>query len=83
MPENIPKDELLTVIASEEPEKIKLALEQLHPSEIADVLESLPKKERDILWKLIPFNDMGDVLSHAQDPVRAGILETNSRGRSS
>ena len=75
MHENLPKDELLTVIASDEPEKIKLALEELHPSEIADVLESLPKKERGIVWDLIPFNDKGDVLSHAQDPVRAGILE--------
>ncbi|NIN36159.1 MAG: CBS domain-containing protein, partial [Gammaproteobacteria bacterium] len=44
-------------------------------SEIADLLESLPKRGREQLWDLIATELKGDVLSHAQDSVRTGLLE--------
>ena len=50
-------------------------LKELHPSEIADILESLPSKAREALWDLVEPEMEGDVLSHAQDVVRASLLE--------
>jgi len=47
----------------------------LHSSEIADVLESMPSRERDKVWQLIDPELEGDVLSHMQDAVRAEFLE--------
>ena len=47
----------------------------LHPSEIADVIESMPSRVRDNAWLLIDPELEGDVLSHMQDAVRAEFLE--------
>jgi magnesium transporter len=47
----------------------------MHPSEIADVMESLPGKSRATLWNLIDPGIEGDVLSELQDAVRAELLE--------
>lgn len=54
---------------------LKDGIGQLHPSEIADLLESLPPKDRVNLWELIGTEQEGEVLSHAQDGVRASLLE--------
>ena len=54
---------------------IRQALTELHPSEIADLLESLPVKERDDLWRLVSPDQEGDVLTYADDSVRAALME--------
>ncbi|MCZ6803809.1 MAG: magnesium transporter [Proteobacteria bacterium] len=47
----------------------------LHPSEIADIIESMPGRMRDSVWQLIDTELEGEVLSHMQDAVRAEVLE--------
>ncbi len=54
---------------------LKDGITELHPSEIADLLEALPPRDRAHLWELIGTDLEGEVLSHAQDGVRAGLLE--------
>ncbi len=49
-------------------------LESFHPSEIADLLESLPGRHRRTLWELVDPDLEGDVLTEVQDAVRAGLL---------
>jgi len=49
-------------------------LAQLHPSEIADVMEGLPGKARTTVWNLIDPEIEGEVLSELQDAVRAELL---------
>ena len=49
-------------------------LESFHPSEIADLLESLPGRHRRALWELVDPDLEGDVLTEVQDAVRAGLL---------
>jgi len=56
-------------------ENAKTVIATLHPSEIADILESVPGRERKELWSLIDTEIEGDVLSHMQDAVRAELLE--------
>ncbi|MBL1142257.1 MAG: magnesium transporter [Proteobacteria bacterium] len=51
------------------------AIAVLHPSEIADVIESRPGREREEVWKLVDTELEGDVLSHMQDAVRTEFLE--------
>ena len=55
--------------------EIREQLALLHPSELADLLESLPASMREELWVHIESKAEGDVLVHASDPVRTGILE--------
>ena len=56
-------------------EAAKRLVKGLHPSEIADIIESLPAKKRAHVWALIDPALEGDVLSHMQDTVRADFLE--------
>ncbi|OGT78803.1 MAG: magnesium transporter [Gammaproteobacteria bacterium RIFCSPLOWO2_02_FULL_52_10] len=66
---------LLEALESEQYDRVSKLLTTLHPSEIADLLESLPARSREILWGLIEPGQEGNVLSHAQDAVRTGLLE--------
>ena len=50
-------------------------VDALHPSEIADVIESMPSRDRDSVWQLIDIELEGDVLSHLHDTVRVELLE--------
>jgi len=47
----------------------------LHPSEVARLLESLPRKKRTMLWEIVDSEIEGDVLVEVSDEVRDGLLE--------
>jgi magnesium transporter len=47
----------------------------LHPAEIADLLESLPPPERNVVWDLVDADSDGDVLVELNEEVRAKLLE--------
>lgn len=49
-------------------------LNDLHPAEIAQLLESLRPPERAIVWKLVNPENGGEVLLHVNDQVRAGLI---------
>ncbi|MCB1748350.1 MAG: magnesium transporter [Gammaproteobacteria bacterium] len=55
--------------------RVREFLAELHPSEIADLLESLPGPVRSELWVHIDSAIEGDVLSHASTAVRNSLLE--------
>ncbi|MBT8135794.1 MAG: magnesium transporter [Gammaproteobacteria bacterium] len=46
----------------------------LAPAEIANLLESLPPRERDYVWELVDPDDEGEVLVEVNDEVRAGLI---------
>jgi len=54
---------------------VRDALGLLHPSELADLLESLPSEIRDELWVHVEPAAEGGVLAEANDSVRAALLE--------
>lgn len=68
-------DALHEALENDNRETAKIVIANLHPSEIADILESVPSKEREELWDLIDAELEGDVLAHMQDAVRAEFLE--------
>jgi magnesium transporter len=55
--------------------KIRDLLINLHPAEIAELMESFPHGPREILWKLVDPDDRGETLVHVNDEVRAGLIE--------
>lgn len=69
------QEQLLLALQSGRPELIGNWIARLHPSEIADLLESLPQEQRDEVWGQIDLDLKGPVLAHAQEAVRASLLE--------
>ena len=67
-------DRLHDALNDEDISTVRDLLEQLHPSEIADVMEGLPGKARATIWNLIKPEIEGDVLSELQDAVRTELL---------
>ena len=51
-------------------------LHELHPADMATLLESLPPKERVIVWKLGMPEDDGDVLLEVSHAVRETLIES-------
>jgi magnesium transporter len=59
--------------------RLRRLVNALNPAEIADLLESLPPAQREIVWELIAPEDEGDVLVELNEEVRAvliGAMET-------
>ncbi len=56
-------------------DKIESTLLEMHPAEIAHLLESLPSDQRKIIWPHVPVEAEGEVLLHLNDNVRAAFIE--------
>ena len=50
-------------------------LSVLKPAEIADLLESLPKSQRSLVWELVNRDIDGEVLLEVGEKVRASLIE--------
>ncbi len=54
---------------------VQSLVSQLHPAEIAQLLESLPSEQRDTVWEQLDPDAHVDVLVEAEDAVRASHME--------
>ncbi len=54
--------------------QLRRTVNALNAAEIADLLESLPPAQREIVWELISTEDEGDVLVELNDEVRATLI---------
>lgn len=54
---------------------VQTMVNNLHPSELARLLESLPLKKRDLLWEMLDPEISGDVLVEVSDEVRDGLID--------
>ncbi|CAM4355826.1 magnesium transporter [Kerstersia similis] len=59
--------------------EIKQLVDELHPADIAFILESLPKDERQIIWGLVDHSHDADVLLEVDDWVRESLIEAMDR----
>lgn len=50
-------------------------LHELHPADMADLLEQLPPKERALVWQLATPEEDGEVLLEVSDSVREHLIE--------
>jgi magnesium transporter len=53
----------------------RLLIQSLHPSELARLLESLPLRERAIIWEMVEPEIEGDVLVEVGDEVRDDLMK--------
>lgn len=54
--------------------QVRRLVNALQPAEIADLLESLPPTQREIVWELVLPEDEGDVLVELNDEVRSSLI---------
>lgn len=52
-----------------------IMVNSLHPSEVARLLESLPLKDRAVLWDMVDPDLEGDVLVEVAEEVRDGLIK--------
>jgi magnesium transporter len=55
--------------------EISKKLEELHSAEIAHLLESLPREDRQKVWSLIDLEANGDILLYVNDDVRGQLID--------
>lgn len=51
-------------LRDEQPERIVELLSEMHPAEIAHLLESLPVNQREKVWPYVPDDTDGEILLH-------------------
>ncbi|WP_455209313.1 magnesium transporter [Kaarinaea lacus] len=56
-------------------EQLVEKLDELHPAEIAHLLESLPREDREKVWALIDLEHNGDVLLYVNDEIRSQLIK--------
>jgi len=54
---------------------VKRSLHALHPSEIALLVESLPRNERMVIWNMVDPEDRGEALLHLTEGVREDLVQ--------
>lgn len=54
---------------------VKRSLHALHPSEIALLVESLPRNERGVIWGMVDSEDRGETLLHLTETVREDLVQ--------
>jgi magnesium transporter len=56
--------------------ELQRKLEDLHPADIAYILEALPLDERRLVWDLVSAENDGEILLEVSDSVRESLIQT-------
>lgn len=68
-------DTIVAYLKEEQYDDIESQLAPLHASEIAILLESLPKKLRRELWGVLPVDVEGEILTYLDEEIRSSIFD--------
>lgn len=66
--------EFMGYLQNDAHDQARAVLADLHPAEIAHVIESLPSGDREIVWQWPAADIRGAVLSHLHDDVRTSLI---------
>lgn len=69
-------DDLLSVASQAQ---LRLQLDELHPADIAFILESLPLDDRLAVWQLVKADHDGEILLEVSDAVRESLIADMDR----
>jgi magnesium transporter len=58
-----------------ENDALRTLLADLHPAEIAQILESLPAEQREAVWEQLEYQAHAEVIAEAEDVVRADHMQ--------
>jgi magnesium transporter len=76
---DIPRALVEEVKRRQQLERLGERIERLHAADIAQVLESLPREERLIVWELVTPDKDGEVLLEVSDSVRDTLIDVMDR----
>ncbi len=66
---------LTTALQSGTAEQTRRLIADLHPAEIADLVESLPPGKRELIWELVNQEERGEVLLELNEELRSRLIE--------
>ncbi len=69
---------LMTALEASNPEEAKDQLKDLHPGEIALLLEALKPKDRTVIWPGIEASIQGEVLKEVNEDVQSQLIDEMS-----
>ena len=73
--QDVPKQKIIkNLVNKQNINKLKRLLADLHPADIADILESLPIDSRLVVWDLVRTESDGDILVEVSDAVRQTLI---------
>ena len=73
--QDAPKQKIIkNLVNKQNINKLERLLANLHPADIADILESLPIEGRLIVWDLVKVESDGDILVEVSDAVRQTLI---------
>lgn len=78
-PEHLPNpNEVVTQELSQQDQlaELRARLDELHPADVAYVLEALPPHERLVLWDLVKAERDGEILLEVSDAVRESLIRS-------
>ena len=70
------KGSVETLLHEERIAQLRTLLDELHPADVAHILEALPLDERLIVWELVKAARDGDILLEVSDAVRETLIAT-------
>lgn len=73
--QDMPKHDLVeSLVHKQNLAELQARLDQLHPADVAHILEALPLDERLIIWELVRAEHDGDILLETSDAVRETLI---------
>src|SRR5262245_5779674 len=73
----MPKRELVeTLVQKQHFAELRGKLDQMHPADVAYILEALPIHERLAVWELVKAERDGEILLELSEPVRESPIRT-------
>jgi len=73
----MPKHELVeTLVHKQHLAELRARLDQMHPADVAYILEALPINERLEVWDLVKAERDGEILLELSEPVRESLIRT-------
>lgn len=68
-------DYIIGLLKVDDNAAVSIHIEQIHASEVASLLESLPPNYRLRVWNLLPKSSEGEILTYLGDEVRNSIID--------
>jgi magnesium transporter len=73
----MPKHELVeTLVHKQHLAELRAKLDDMHPADVAYILEALPIEERLTVWDLVKAERDGEILLELSEPVRESLIRT-------
>ena len=75
--QDMPRHELVeSLVHRQNVVELRKKLDQLHPADVAHILEALPLEERLVVWDLVKAERDGEILLEVSDAVRETLIES-------